>query len=48
MAWTATCTNDDCSQIGIAKGGLDPDPPDEVICGTCQEPCTIDDDAQDL
>jgi hypothetical protein len=43
--WSATCENQDCDQLGIPKGGLDPDPPELVVCGACQEPCTISDDA---
>jgi hypothetical protein len=28
--------------------GPDDPAPDEVVCGACQQPCTIDDDAQDV
>jgi hypothetical protein len=34
------CVNDECGQVGIPKGSLDPLPPDaEVWCGECSELC---------
>jgi hypothetical protein len=43
MAWVAKCTNEECAELGIGKAPLGDDPaPEEVICGTCQEPCEIE------